>query len=155
MSLTEEELVVTEKLYDQAINLQLEFFASQPISKPTVVPLSLVQDLNNSKVTIFCEFDKTCWLDDSTTLLIKLAFLKPAVSPQTSAIHLAELLEGLPARYEKGVSKCVENILSHVPEGPIKNNFSALFLNILPKIIYRIVMVINILVMSWKYFLQE
>ncbi|PON54603.1 heme oxygenase [Trema orientale] len=58
-SFTTEDLKITEKIYHQAMKLQVEFFAQQ-IPKRTVVPLSRVEDPYNSKLTIFSDFDLTC-----------------------------------------------------------------------------------------------
>ncbi|PON36361.1 heme oxygenase [Trema orientale] len=59
-SLTKEELPFAEKLYHQAMKLQVQFFASLSVSQPTVVPYNSVQDLNKSPLAIFSNVNLTC-----------------------------------------------------------------------------------------------
>ncbi|GMN69740.1 hypothetical protein TIFTF001_038781 [Ficus carica] len=72
--MTEQELDEIENLYRQALKLQVEFFATQPVSQQTLVPLSRAQELGNQKLTIFCDFDLTCSVTNSSTALADMTF---------------------------------------------------------------------------------
>ena len=72
--MTEQELDEIENLYHQALKLQVEFFATQPVSQKTLVPLSCAQELGNRKLTIFCNFDLTCSVTNSSTALADMTF---------------------------------------------------------------------------------
>ncbi|EXB46024.1 hypothetical protein L484_015885 [Morus notabilis] len=111
-SLTEEELNEIENLYHQALKLQVEFFAAQPISQQTVVPLSRAQELKNRKLTIFCNFDLTCSVVHSTAALEDAAFSKFQLVKKT--------WDDLSAQHVEEVEKCLNNVNSGMLPGPEK-----------------------------------
>ncbi|KAF2287546.1 hypothetical protein GH714_001233 [Hevea brasiliensis] len=55
--LTSEELDIIEKLYHQAMKLEIEFFNVQPLSQPTVVPLTKEHNPVEDRLVIFSDFD--------------------------------------------------------------------------------------------------
>lgn len=75
ISLTGEELEVIEKLYHQALKLEVDFFATQPISQQTIVPLARVHDPAEHRLNIFCDFDLTCTAFDSAAVLAEIAII--------------------------------------------------------------------------------
>ncbi|PON66839.1 heme oxygenase [Trema orientale] len=110
------ELELTDGLYHRAMELQLKFFASQPICQPTVVPLARAQDLN--KVTIFSDFDMTCSVNDSVAVLGKLVVFKSAFSPYPSYV-LSGVLRNLSNEYIKGFKDCINRIRSSSVPGEV------------------------------------
>ncbi|KAI7740630.1 hypothetical protein M8C21_003924, partial [Ambrosia artemisiifolia] len=80
VTLTGEELDIMQKLYHQAMKLEMEFFLAQPVDQPTVVPLSK----KHNHVTIFSDFDLTCTVVDSCTVFADIAM---ATSPNSVHAH--------------------------------------------------------------------
>ncbi|MBA0554940.1 hypothetical protein Golob_014012, partial [Gossypium lobatum] len=60
VSLTGEELNIIEKLYHQAMKLEIEFFYAQTLTQPTVIPLTKEHDPARDCLMIFSDFDLTC-----------------------------------------------------------------------------------------------
>ncbi|KAI3819032.1 hypothetical protein L1987_12854 [Smallanthus sonchifolius] len=81
VSLTGEELDIIQKLYHQAMKLEMEFFLAQPVDQQTVIPLSK----EHNPVTIFSDFDLTCTVVDSCTVLADIAMATP---PNLGQTHL-------------------------------------------------------------------
>lgn len=61
-----------EKLYRQAMKLEIEFFSAQPIAQPSVVPLTKYP---TAHLFIFSDFDLTCTVVDSSAILAEIAIL--------------------------------------------------------------------------------
>ncbi|WOL19277.1 putative aminopyrimidine aminohydrolase, mitochondrial [Canna indica] len=74
ISLTGAELEIIEKLYGQAMKLEIEFFNAQPVVQPVVVPFIKLLDTTNHLV-IFSDFDLTCTVLDSCAILAEIAIL--------------------------------------------------------------------------------
>ncbi|KAF0900843.1 hypothetical protein E2562_035478 [Oryza meyeriana var. granulata] len=74
VSLTGEELEIIGKLYQQAMRLEVEFFSAQPVDQHVVAPLSRYCDPKD-KLLIFCDFDLTCTVVDSSAVLAEIAIL--------------------------------------------------------------------------------
>ncbi|KAM0003071.1 hypothetical protein Hdeb2414_s0014g00431871 [Helianthus debilis subsp. tardiflorus] len=55
--LTGEELDTMQKLYHQALKLEMEFFLSLPVDQQTVLPLSKQHISTEHRLTIFSDFD--------------------------------------------------------------------------------------------------
>ena len=112
-NMTEQELDEIENLYLQALKLQVEFFATQPVSQQTLVPLSCAQELGNRKLTIFCDFDSTC-LAHYTSVLADMTFSK--------FLPLRKTWEQLCTQHFEEVEKCLDNINSGALPlpGPVK-----------------------------------
>lgn len=138
VSLTGEELEVIEKLYHQAMKLEVNFFASQSMSQPTIVPLSRVpDDISERHLTIFCDFDLTCTAFDSSAILAEIAILT-APKEDLNGYHdrqLARMSSGdlrktwnvLSTQYTKEFEQCVESIISS-DKGLIINYYDCSYL---------------------------
>ncbi|KAM7501513.1 hypothetical protein LguiB_000417 [Lonicera macranthoides] len=119
--LTGEELEVVEKLYHQAVKLELEFFSSQPIAKHAIVPLSRCHYTANQNLTIFCDFDMTCSAIDSSALLAEIAIIKTSNSnnlneceTQTTWVSPDDLRNTwsiLSHQYIEEYEECIESII--------------------------------------------
>lgn len=119
VTLTGEELEVIEKLYHQAIKLEVEFFAAQPISQPTIVPLSRVHDQTERHLTIFCDFDLTCTAFESSAILAEIAIvtapkedLNGCQLARMSSADLRKTWNLLSNEYTEEFEQCVESIAS-------------------------------------------
>ncbi|GLT41471.1 hypothetical protein SLA2020_155320 [Shorea laevis] len=119
VSLTSEELEVIEKLYHQAMRLEVDFFSSQPVAQQIVVPLSQVQEPISGQLTIFCDFDLTCTAFDSSAILAEIAIVTaPKVGPDGSQTHLTRMpsvdlkikWSALSAQYTEEFEQCMESI---------------------------------------------
>lgn len=119
--MTGEELEVVEKLYHQAVKLELEFFSSQPIAKHAIVPLSRCHYTANQNLTIFCDFDMTCSAIDSSALLAEIAIIKTSNSnnlneceTQTTWVSPDDLRNTwsiLSRQYIEEYEECIESII--------------------------------------------
>ncbi|KAG8390682.1 hypothetical protein BUALT_Bualt01G0109000 [Buddleja alternifolia] len=98
VSLTGEELDIIEKLYHEAMKLEVEFFLAQPLVQNTIVPLFL----------------------DSSAILAELAILTASKSDQPqsenqlapmSSAHLRSTWEELSKQYTEEYEQCIESIL--------------------------------------------
>lgn len=115
--LTEEEVEVMEKLYHQALKLQIEFFAELPTHMQALVPLFRSQDLS-TQLTVFCDFDMTCTIAESAAIL---AGASIAVSEfyQIPSAGLRRKLRVLSNQCSEEFEECLKRIESSV-QGPIK-----------------------------------
>ncbi|XP_041005515.1 bifunctional TH2 protein, mitochondrial-like isoform X1 [Juglans microcarpa x Juglans regia] len=120
ISLTGEELKVIEKLYYQAIKLEVDFFATQPISQQTIVPLARVLDPAERRLTIFCDFDLTCTAFDSSAILAEIAIITaPKANSDGSETQLARMSSAdlrstwgvLSTQYTEEFEQCIESIM--------------------------------------------
>ncbi|KAM1052193.1 hypothetical protein FF1_033677 [Malus domestica] len=90
VSLTGEELDIIEKLYHQAMKLEIEFFSAQPLVQPTVVPLIKEHNPAEDRLVIFSDFDLTCTIVDSSAILAEIAIVTAPKSDQKSDQHQPE-----------------------------------------------------------------
>lgn len=120
ISLTGEELEVIEKLYHQAMKLEVDFFSTLPISQKTVVPLARVHDPAEHHLTIFCDFDLTCTAFDSSAILAEMAIITaPKADSDVSEIRLARMSSAdlrnswgaLSAQYTEEFEQCVDSMM--------------------------------------------
>lgn len=84
VSLTGEELDIMQKLYHQAMKLEMEFFLAQPLDQMTVVPLLEGYNRKEYRITVFSDFDLTCTVVDSCAVLAEIAM---ATSPKSDQIQ--------------------------------------------------------------------
>ncbi|KAK7269166.1 hypothetical protein RIF29_21882 [Crotalaria pallida] len=82
VSLTGEELDVIEKLYHQAMKLEIEFFTAQPLFQPTIVPVTKGHNPVEDHLIIFSDFDLTCTVVDSSAILAEIAIVTAPKSDQ-------------------------------------------------------------------------
>ncbi|KAK8945207.1 hypothetical protein KSP39_PZI008223 [Platanthera zijinensis] len=118
--LTGEELDVIQKLYHQAMKLEIDFFLAQPIVQPCVVPLSRLHNSENH-LFIFSDFDLTCTVLDSSAILAEIAIIKAAKSSdlpgtdspvnQMTSSELRDYWRGLSSQYTEEYEQCIENLL--------------------------------------------
>ena len=118
VTLTGEELDIMQKLYHQAMKLEMDFFLAQPVDQRTVLPLSK----DHNCVTIFSDFDLTCTVVDSCTILAEIAMatspksgqLQPENQNQITQMPLTDLRntwEALSKQYTKEYEHTMESIL--------------------------------------------
>ena len=121
ISLTGEELEVIEKLYHQALKLEVDFFATQPISQQTIVPLARVHDPAEYRLNIFCDFDLTCTAFDSAAILAEMAIITapPKADSDESETQLVRMSSAdlrstwgaLSTQYTEEYEQCIESMM--------------------------------------------
>ncbi|RWV78169.1 hypothetical protein GW17_00060897 [Ensete ventricosum] len=119
VSLTGEELEIIEKLYHQAVKLEIEFFNAQPIVQPVVVPFKKLHDASN-KLVIFSDFDLTCTVLNSSAILAEVAILTASkavqsgtdnLSAQRSPSDVRDSWSVFSKQYTEKFGKCIESLL--------------------------------------------
>lgn len=120
VSLTGEELDIIEKLYHQAMKLEIEFFLSQPLVQPTVVPLIKEHNPEEDRLMIFSDFDLTCTIVDSSAILAEIAIVTAPKSDQNqpdtrivrmSSADLRNTWGLLSKQYTEEYEQCIESIV--------------------------------------------
>lgn len=120
VSLTGEELDIIEKLYLQAMKLEIEFFLAQPLVQKTSVPLSKDHNPAKNCLMIFSDFDLTCTVVDSSAILAEIAIITaPKLDQNQSGNQLARMSSvdlrstwgELSKEYTEEYEQCIENIL--------------------------------------------
>ncbi|OMO98144.1 Thiaminase-2/PQQ biosynthesis protein C [Corchorus capsularis] len=119
--LTGEELDVMEKLYQQSMRLEVDFFSSQPVLQESMVPLSRMLDpAAGGQFTIFCDFDLTCTAFDSSAILAEIAIItmqradpdgNESQLAQMSLTDLRSTWDALSTQYTEEFEQCVESIM--------------------------------------------
>lgn len=118
--LTGEELNIIEKLYHQAMKLEIEFFYSQPLTQPTIAPLTKQHDPEQDHLMIFSDFDLTCTVVDSSAILAEIAIVTAPKSDQNqpasqiarmSSAELRNTWGLLSTQYTEEYEQCIESIL--------------------------------------------
>lgn len=121
VSLTGEELDIIEKLYNQAMKLEIEFFSAQPVVQPTVVPLTKEHNPAEDRLILFSDFDLTCTVVDSSAILAEIAIvMAPKSDKIESENQLARMSSAdlrntwglLSQLYTEEYEECIESILS-------------------------------------------
>ncbi|PON45973.1 heme oxygenase [Parasponia andersonii] len=132
VSLTGEELDIIEKLYHQAMKLEIEFFLSQPLVQPTVVPLIKEQNPEEYRLIIFSDFDLTCTVVDSSAILAEIAIVTAPKSDHNqsetqivrmSSADLRNTWGILSRQYTEEYEQCIESI---VPSEKVEFNYENL-----------------------------
>lgn len=120
VSLTGEELDVIEKLYHQAMKLEIEFFCAQSLVQQTVVPLIKEHNIAEDRLMIFSDFDLTCTVVDSSAILAEIAIVTAPKSDQSqhensiarmSSSELRSIWGLLSGQYTEEYEHCIESIL--------------------------------------------
>ncbi|GMP68031.1 hypothetical protein CsSME_00027791 [Camellia sinensis var. sinensis] len=120
VSLTGEEIDIIEKLYHQAMRLEIEFFCAQPLVQQTVVPLSKVHNPAEHRFMIFSDFDLTCTVVDSSAILAEIAIVTAPKSDESqpenqiarmSSVDLRNTWGVLSSQYTEEYEQCIESIL--------------------------------------------
>lgn len=119
VSLTGEELEIIGKLYQQAMRLEVEFFSAQPVDQPVVAPLSRYCGPKD-KLLIFCDFDLTCTVVDSSAILAEIAILSHQKASQggadssldrTKSADLRNSWNMLSNQYMEEYEQCIASLL--------------------------------------------
>ncbi|KAH9771376.1 Bifunctional TH2 protein [Citrus sinensis] len=127
VSLTGEELDIIEKLYHQAMKLEVEFFCAQPLAQPTVVPLIKGHNPAGDRLIIFSDFDLTCTIVDSSAILAEIAIVTAPKSDQNQPENqLGRMSSGelrntwglLSKQYTEEYEQCIE---SFMPSEKVEN----------------------------------
>ncbi|TYJ24120.1 hypothetical protein E1A91_A08G238900v1 [Gossypium mustelinum] len=120
VSLTGEELNIIEKLYHQAMKLEIEFFYAQTLTQPTVIPLTKEHDPARNRLMIFSDFDLTCTVVDSSAILAEIAIVTAPKSDQNqpegqitrmSSSELRNTWGELSQQYTEEYEQCIESML--------------------------------------------
>lgn len=120
ISLTGEELHIIEKLYHQAMKLEKDFFSTQPLAQPTVVPLIKEHIPAEEHLIVFSDFDLTCTIVDSSAILAEIAIVTAPKSDQNqpenrigrmSSADLRNAWCDLSRQYTQEYEECIEIIL--------------------------------------------
>ncbi|XP_049391007.1 bifunctional TH2 protein, mitochondrial-like [Solanum stenotomum] len=120
VTLTGEELDIIEKLYHQAMKLEIQFFLAQPLVQKAIIPLSKDHNPAEQRLTIFSDFDLTCTIVDSSAILAEIAIITAPKSDQNqpenqiSRMSLADLKNAwgdLSKQYTEEYEQCIEKIL--------------------------------------------
>lgn len=132
VSLTGEELDIIEKLYHQAMKLEIEFFSAQSLLQPTVVPLIKEHDSAKDRLMIFSDFDLTCTVVDSSAILAEIAIVTAPKPDQNqsedqimrmSSADLRNTWGLLSKQYTEEYEQCIESIIP-TKRGTIKYLFN-------------------------------
>ncbi|KAI3724249.1 hypothetical protein L2E82_36020 [Cichorium intybus] len=124
VSLTGQELDTMQKLYHQALKLEMEFFLAQPIDQPTVLPLSKQHIPSENRLMIFSDFDLTCSVVDSSAILAEIAIVTAPKYDQSQpesqsqivrmpSVDLRNTWEVLSREYTEEYEQCMESMLAH------------------------------------------
>ncbi|KAK6156420.1 hypothetical protein DH2020_010668 [Rehmannia glutinosa] len=120
VSLTGEELDIIEKLFNQAMKLEVEFFLAQPLAQKTVVPLCKEHNPAEHCLMLFSDFDLTCTVVDSSAILAEIAIITAPKSDQVQSgnqlarmfsVDLRSTWGELSKQYTEEYEQCVESIL--------------------------------------------
>ncbi|KAJ0781410.1 putative aminopyrimidine aminohydrolase [Helianthus annuus] len=126
VSLTGEELDTMQKLYHQALKLEMEFFSAQPVDQQTVLPLSKHHIPTEHGLMLFSDFDLTCTVVDSSAILAEIAIVTAPKSDQTlpesesesqlarmTSADLRNTWEVLSREYTEEYEQCTESMLAN------------------------------------------
>ena len=120
VSLTGEELDIIEKLYHQAMKLEIDLFSAQPVVQPTVVPLTKQHNPAEDRLMLFSDFDLTCTVVDSSAILAEIAIVTAPKSDQIqpenqlarmSSADLRNSWGALSAQYTEEFEQCVDSMM--------------------------------------------
>ena len=120
VSLTGEEFDIIEKLYHQAMKLEIEFFSVQSLDQPTVVPLIKEYKSAKDRLMIFSDFDLTCTVVDSSAILAEIAIVTAPKSDQNQSEDQIERMSSadlrntwglLSKQYTEEYEQCIESIM--------------------------------------------
>eukprot|EP00257_Ricinus_communis_P017958 XP_015576530.1 bifunctional TH2 protein, mitochondrial [Ricinus communis] len=130
--LTGEELDIIEKLYYQAMKLEIEFFNVQPLAQPVVVPLTKEHNPAEDRLVIFSDFDLTCTVVDSSAILAEIAIVTAPKSDQVQpenqiarmpSAELRNTWDIISGQYTEEYEQCIERLL---PSEKVEFNYEAL-----------------------------
>lgn len=124
--LTGEELDLIEKLYSQAMKLEIDFFLAHPIPHSIVPAIQVAESIE--RLFIFSDFDLTCTVVDSSAILAEIAILTASKSDQDAkkiSLDMRNSWDELSNQYTEEYEACIESLL---PEKEVKEfDFSLLY----------------------------
>ncbi|KAJ4836405.1 hypothetical protein Tsubulata_020975 [Turnera subulata] len=107
--LTNEELVIIEKLYHKSMAHEIEFFLAPPtLDQPTVLPLKRNVDPANGRLLIFSGFEKTCIVVESSPVLADIAIVTATSNQADLRARWGNLFE----LHEEDYTESIEKIMS-------------------------------------------
>ncbi|XP_038992566.1 bifunctional TH2 protein, mitochondrial-like [Hibiscus syriacus] len=127
-----EELNINEKLYQQGLKLVIVFFHAQELTQPTVVPLTKALDPARDRLVLFSDFDLTCSVHDSSSILAEIAIVRAPKSDenqpegQITGMLEAEMRKtwrAISREYSEEYERCIESIL---PPQKVEFNYETL-----------------------------
>lgn len=132
-TLTGEELGIIEKLYHQAMKLELEFFCSQPVKQKTVVPLIKDHNPAEERLMLFSDYDLTCTVVDSSAILAEIAIVRAPKPdqiqpedqiPRMSSTDLRNTWGAISRQYTEEYEECIDRITPSSTGNYLHHRFS-------------------------------
>lgn len=74
VALTGGELDIVQKVYRLAMKLEIQFFLSQQLNQPCIVPFSRLHDPKN-QLFLYADFNLTCTVVDSSAVLAEVSII--------------------------------------------------------------------------------
>ncbi|KAI3442925.1 uncharacterized protein J3R85_000640 [Psidium guajava] len=120
VNLMEDESDVLSNLYQQMMLFGLDFFNSLPFAQPTVVPVTKGLNSAEDGLMVLSDFDLTCTVRDSSTILAGTALVTAANShrgPSESPLawmlwgDLQNMWEEICNQYTQEYEECIESII--------------------------------------------
>ncbi|CAN4105773.1 unnamed protein product [Withania somnifera] len=120
ISLTGEELDIIEKLYQQAMKLELGFLLAQPLDQKSVIPISREHNPAEEQLEIFFNFDLTCTVVDSSAILAEIAIISALKSDESQrenqlvrmlSAHVRSTWEDLSKQYTEEYEQSIDTML--------------------------------------------
>ncbi|MCD7459346.1 hypothetical protein HAX54_040673 [Datura stramonium] len=118
--LTGKELNIIEKLYQQAMKLELGFLLAQPLDQKSVIPISREHNPAEDRLVIFFNFDLTCTAVDSSAILAEIAIVSAPKSDENQqenqlvrmlSADLRSKWEDLSKQYTEEYEECIDTLL--------------------------------------------
>lgn len=126
ITLTGNELSIIEKLYHQAMKIELGFLLAQPLDQKSVIPISREHNLDEERLLIFFKFDLTCTVIDSSAILAEMTIVSaPKSGEDQSENQLVRLLsddlkstwDGICKDYTDEYEQCIDTLLLTFEKG--------------------------------------
>ncbi|KAL5562012.1 hypothetical protein UlMin_031759 [Ulmus minor] len=120
----------TDLIYREALKLDVKFYAAHQVQQRRIVPLVLLDNnYDRRRVTIFCEFDMTVTVHDSSYNLLMTPTTRVATSNGSDEAEVEPLWSPIPTEsvtslYEQSnreLEDAVEEVISNTPKA---NNFN-------------------------------
>ncbi|KAE8662613.1 putative aminopyrimidine aminohydrolase [Hibiscus syriacus] len=115
------------------MKLEIEFFYSQPLTQPTIAPLTKEHAPEQDCLMIFSDFDLTCTVVDSSAILAEIAIVTAPKSDQNqpagqitgmSSAELRNTWGQFSTQYTEEYEQCIESIL---PSEKVEFNYETLY----------------------------
>lgn len=119
--MTGEELDIIERLYHQALKLEIDFFSSLAVGQRSVIPFCKMHDPAKDRLVIFSDFDLTCTVVDSSAILAELAIqsapktdqiVPDTLNAQKLYTEIKVQWDSISKQYTDEYELCIDSILS-------------------------------------------